>query len=106
MEDAAKRIHHCMSTVCKHLLCTTDMDVKTVASAFQSLLGLWAKYKKAKLPGWYTCIIAFQLNICQRVAVALEFQHLLCIQRTDCFSSYCQNDGNFLTIHGIGWVGG
>ena len=47
MEDAAKRIHHCMSTVCKHLLCTTDMDFKTVASGFQSLLGLWAKYKKA-----------------------------------------------------------
>ena len=56
VEDGAKKLHDCMNTLCKHLLCSTNLNVKTVVSTLQSLLSFWTKYKKASLIGLYNTL--------------------------------------------------
>ena len=53
MEDAGKKLYHRVTSLCKYLLCNTDIDSKAVVLTLQDLLSRWNKYKKASCPGSY-----------------------------------------------------
>ena len=53
MEDAAKKLYHRVTSLCKYLLCNTDTDSKAVGLTLQNLLERWDKYRKASAPGSY-----------------------------------------------------